>query len=511
MSSRRISNSDLTPKGGTLELEKRLVRVSEADPGDDLGLSGRSDRLLSWMASLLVHFALLLLLGLATFSVRPGGRALELLALKTEGELSGPGLDAQPWMVESDWRKGALAMEAEAVEVPTEAPHVAMPSSAPSGSQNQTKPVDISEQAEEQSHGENAPTGGGLEGRGRNARAGLAVKEGGSRESEAAVERGLNWLVAHQREDGGWSFDLTKTSCNGMCRNPGKEPSTTAATALAILPFLGAGYTHREGEHKEVVRRGLYYLGTRARQTPHGLDLQEGTMYAQGLATIALCEAYAMTQDPSLRPLAQEAIRFIVFAQDLKGGGWRYTPGSPGDVTVTGWQLMALKSGLLAKLRVPSPTTSLVEQFLDSVQTDGGARYNYMVATPPRETQATTAVGLLCRMYTGWHRDKPALYRGVAYLHQWGPSKTNMYYNYYAAQVLRHWGGPEWLAWNSRMRDQLVAAQAGSGHESGSWYFPDAYGDAGGRLYNTAMAILTLEVYYRYLPLYGAEATSKRF
>jgi hypothetical protein len=245
--------------------------------------------------------------------------------------------------------------------------------------------------------------------------------------------------------------------------------------------------------------------------TPRGVDLQDGSMYGQALATIALCEAFAMTSDATLKEAAQQSLRFVVFAQDVEGGGWRYTPGAPGDTTVTGWQLMALKSGQLAKLDVPSPTIGLVERFLNSVQTERGARYNYMVAMPPRQTNTTTAIGLLCRMYTGWHRDHPALYQGVAYLHRWGPSQTNMYYNYYATQVLHHWEGPEWQAWNGRMRDYLIATQSKTSHEAGSWYFPDPYGDAGGRLYNTAIAIMTLEVYYRYMPLYGAEAVDGRF
>jgi len=81
-----------------------------------------------------------------------------------------------------------------------------------------------------------------------------------------------------------------------------------------------------------------------------------------------------------------------------------------------------------------------------------------------------------------------------------------MYYNYYATQVLHHWQGPEWKRWNVQMRDHLIATQAGRGHESGSWYFSGGRGDVGGRLYNTAMAVMTLEVYYRYMPLYRREA-----
>ena len=82
-----------------------------------------------------------------------------------------------------------------------------------------------------------------------------------------------------------------------MCRNSGSEPSTTAATGLALLPFLGAGYTHLQGEHQDVVKKGVYYLKTRARVTPHGIDLCDGgTMYAHGIATLAMCEAYGMTR-----------------------------------------------------------------------------------------------------------------------------------------------------------------------------------------------------------------------
>jgi hypothetical protein len=344
---------------------------------------------------------------------------------------------------------------------------------------------------------------GALQGRGREGRAALLRGEGGTPQSERAVEWGLRWLMAHQREDGSWDFDHNKSTCRGQCRNPGTEASTTAATAIALLPFLGAGYTHVEGEYQDVVKQGLYHLVRRARLTPHGNDLQEGTMYAQGLSAIALCEAYAMTQDAALKDLAQGSLRFIVYAQDLKGGGWRYAPGQPGDTTVTGWQLMALKSGQMARLEVPTPTLYLVQRFLDSVQSEGGARYGYM--TPqPRDT--TTAIGLLCRMYTGWQPDHPGLQKGVAYLSQWGPSEDNMYFNYYATQVLHHWGGSDWEKWNRKLRDHLIATQATNSHEAGSWYFSGGQGQVGGRLYNTALAVMTLEVYYRYMPLYRQQA-----
>jgi len=364
-----------------------------------------------------------------------------------------------------------------------------------------TRPTDLTLQTD-------TSVAGLLAGRGRDARAAMARTGGGTPQSEGAVERGLKWLRAHQREDGSWHFNHHKSSCQGLCGNPGSEASTTAATAMVLLPFLGAGYTHTQGQYQDVVRQGIYYLMKRTMVTPHGNDLQDGTMYAQGLATIALCEAYAMTKDPDLKDLAQGAIDFICYAQDRNGGGWRYTPGEPGDTTVTGWQLMGLKSGQMAGLHVPRPTIYLVHRFLDGVESHSGAQYGYM---DPQPRRATTAIGLLCRMYTGWRRDHPVLPRGVALLDEWGPSETNMYFNYYATQVMHHWHGPEWERWNPKMRDYLIGTQAGAGHEAGSWYFPDRHGDKGGRLYNTAMAVMILEVYYRYMPLYRQQAVADEF
>ena len=345
-----------------------------------------------------------------------------------------------------------------------------------------------------------------FEGRGQAARAKLVQIRGGSKASEAAVERGLKWLASQQHDDGSWSFNIPQNPDRPVYANPGTEASRTAATALAILPFLGAGYTHLGGEYRETIDRGLYYLVSQVKMGPYGADLRSGSqnaqMYAQGLATITLCEVAAMTGDQTYRQLAQDAINFISYAQDKKGGGWRYTPGVPGDTTVTGWQLMALKSSQASKLEIPSMTLRLATQFLDSVQADGGAQYGYMTPSPKK---STTAIGLLCRMYSGWPRGRAALKKGVKLLSGWGPSPTNLYYDYYATQVLNHWGGREWKKWNDKLRDHLVQTQSQQGIESGSWYFPDPNGDKGGRLYNTAMAVMILEVYYRYMPLYGSD------
>jgi hypothetical protein len=236
--------------------------------------------------------------------------------------------------------------------------------------------------------------------------------------------------------------------------------------------------------------------------TAQGGDLQEGTMYAQGIATVALCEAYAMTRDESLRTPAQAAVDFICRAQHDQGG-WRYYPGQPGDTTVYGWQIMALKSARLAGLRVPESVWTKARHFLDTVQVEDGAGYGYQ---KPERLPGPTAIGLLARMYDGWAREDPRLAKGVQYLSEQGPSRTDVYYNYYATQVLHHYEGPAWDAWNATLRERLIATQSRRGHEHGSWYFHDQHGEVGGRLYTTAMCVMILEVYYRHLPLYGREA-----
>jgi len=350
-----------------------------------------------------------------------------------------------------------------------------------------------------------------LQGRLAGSREGVALQRGGTRQSEAAVERGLRWIVAHQLPSGGWSFDHRKI-CQGQCRDPGTSTSTTAATGMALLALLGAGYTHQAGEYQDNIHRALYYLAGRGRATEHGRDYLEGdkAMYGQGLASMALCEAYAMTEDPGIREVAQQAIRFVIDAQDPTSGGWRYVPKEAGDMTVTGWQLMALKSAQMARFDVPSSTYFMACRFLDRVQSHEGACYGYI--SPENDPRhSTTAIGLLCRMYTGWPRDNRALGQGVGFLAQWGPAKDDMYYNYYATQVLHHYEGPAWDAWNRRMRDFLIATQATDGHEAGSWFFSGNYGKVGGRLYNTAMAVMTLEVYYRYLPLYSQRSVNIGF
>jgi len=329
-----------------------------------------------------------------------------------------------------------------------------------------------------------------------------AAARGGGEDTEAAVDRALEWLAAHQLPDGSWSFNHAACpACEGTCANPGSYRDSAGATALALLPFLGKGFTHKAGPYQKQVAAGLKVLADRARENDGCMyDAGSHDMYVQGLATIALVEATALSADEHLRAPTQAALDFIMDAQDPQGGGWRYVPQQPGDTSATGWQIVALRSGHVASLEVNPVTVRKAADFLDSMAADGGAGYGY---TEPGAAAGTTAVGLLCRMYLGWKKDHPALQRGVANLAGKGPSQ-DLHYDYFATQVMHEVGGDAWTGWNDKMKALLLAAQVEEGHEKGSWYDGVSGGHGpthGGRLYTTAMAALILEVYYRRAPL----------
>ena len=333
---------------------------------------------------------------------------------------------------------------------------------------------------------------------------------GGTEESEKAVALGLKWLAEHQLKDGSWNYNhQLAPSCGGKCNNSGSLDKTVCgATAMGLLPFLGAGIAHRgtldttSKKYSKNVQGGLVYLVSHGKVSRDGcVSYCEtgGSIYPHGIATICLCEAFAMTKDKRLLPAAQGSLKYISYHQDPAGGGWRYSPHQAGDTSVCGWQLTALKTGYMAGLTVPNDTINKATRFLDSVQTDSGARYGY---TSPGEGPSTTSVGLLSRMYLGWKHDNPALKRGVEWLSERGSSKTDYYYNYYATQVMFHYRGPLWEKWNASMRDQLVTTQYSEGHEVGSWYHEGPWSSRGGRLYDTALSLLILETYYRHPHIY---------
>jgi hypothetical protein len=347
-------------------------------------------------------------------------------------------------------------------------------------------------------------------------RSAIAQRAGASRESELAVERALLWLAKHQDLDGRWDAatgapgddDFTVHCppgdiCSGACYY---WEADTAMTGLALLSYLGAGYTHREGKHAATVDKGLKFL--LATQKPDG-DLRGESvavgMYCHAMASLALCEAYALTGDPALRGPAERAVTFIVKSRATDNMAWRYEPRArSGDTSILGWIILVLKSAKETGIAVPSETRSGAIRWLTLISE--GRRGGLAMYRPNEKVTPTmTAEAWVCRQFLGVGGPGPASNEAAAYLLQHGPRRDtyNLYYWYYGTLSMYQHGGDAWEEWNGSVRDRIVSRQRDTGHQTGSWDPDDSeWGTRGGRIYCTALATLTLEVYYRYLRLY---------
>ena len=171
-----------------------------------------------------------------------------------------------------------------------------------------------------------------------------------------------------------------------------------------------------------------------------------------------------------------------------------------------GWQILALRSAQAASLQIPRLVFESASSYLDTAQADDvGGLYAYMPGRRGSHTPSMTAEGLLCRQYTGWRKNEAGFSVGSRYLLGNLPkrAKPNIYYWYYATQVLHHLGGDDWKTWNEAIRETLIEMQETEGHPAGSWTPVGGHANRGGRVYMTALALCTLEIYYRHAALYG--------
>ncbi len=367
------------------------------------------------------------------------------------------------------------------------------------------------------------------EGRNLGKRRETARRYGGTDASEKAVEMSLRWLAAHQDPEGFWDADgfdaqcpdgerctghagLVKIDEEGVDRlNAGKQ-ADAGVTALSLLAFLGAGYTHEEGQYADQIDRTLSWLIRQQRADGYlgGKATHFEQMYCHAMTTYALAEAYGMQSDLSsdrrLREPLMRAVNYIVENQN-PDGGWRYVKGQSSDMSIFGWQLMALKSAEIAGLTIPDSTKAKMVQFLkDRSQgpNKGLAGYRMIGGQPTPPTDSMTAEALFCKQMLGISRTSPTSTEGVNFIMQRLPrgSTHNLYFWYYGTLAMYQYGGAPWRQWNEALRETLIAEQRTRGHMAGSWDPKAPWGEYGGRIFSTAVSTLCLEVYYRFLPLY---------
>ena len=396
---------------------------------------------------------------------------------------------------------------------------------------------------------------------------------GATQGTEKAVLDGLRWLVRHQNPDGSWSAASLKSRCvpEAPCFDPKLTTNNNydeGITGLALLCFLGAGFSHESKQDivdtamakrykiGDVVKRGLEWL--RKRQNQDGsFTPNRPFMYNEALATMAMTEAYGLTQNRYWKDPAQKGINLIQEAQRPNPTGqgfwgWRYESrkeieeshqgtGDPdykqqlymSDTSVTTWCVMALKSAQLSGLQVKQESMQGAMDYCKFVTADNGL-VGYMDAksagatvTGPFSEQFTyhpstmSALGMCLRIFATHNPDDPFLEQAAKKIVQDLPTVSknheslDYYYWYYGSLALNQLDGPDspkksgkyWNPWNKAMVDAVLALQDHTERacSNGGWIVSDRWGNYSGcgPLYNTALNVLTLEVYYRYENAFG--------
>ncbi len=313
-------------------------------------------------------------------------------------------------------------------------------------------------------------------------------------------------------------------------------------TALAVLAFLGAGHLPDvddlagavardigSGPYGLVVRAALDYL-LREQATSGGFGMTGGNyMYNHAIATFAMAEAYGLTGQPRYGRSTALAVQFSASSQQ-RGGGWDYAATSTGrdDLSISGWQVMALASAGKTGIDVPDETLTRLRSYLDrAIRPDGVAIYANLGSEAGRRGINMVAVGLLSRLLLDESPEERSVRRAADLLlasdhapdwdrmELWEKHFQSYYYWYTASlAVFLHSAGRDrerWDAWNHFLRTELLRLQSRRPHEDGSWRpEPNWIGISGGRVYATAINVLTLETYYRYTPLVETPKTAQR-
>ncbi|HZV02749.1 MAG TPA: hypothetical protein VFF73_38935 [Planctomycetota bacterium] len=377
--------------------------------------------------------------------------------------------------------------------------------------------------------------GGGFGGQG--GRQSLVARGGGSAATEAAVSRGLSWLARHQCADGAWR---AKDGCT-KCPKEDFDVPDVATTSLAVVAFIAAGYGPRS--HVEIkdpvtgtmlkpgdtVRAALKYLqgrvdaGVPVKSAKVKQDVESGwpsTAYEHAFATMAFCEAYRASKDAALGRTARKLLDHLVDRQN-PGRAWQYGYRDGGnDISVTGACVQALRSARLAGLEIPAKSVDGVRSFLGYVSAKDG---NFGYTSPQAFGQTGTAIGVYIAKFldpggTGTTTDSfakllPRSAENVAKTVGNAQTCVDLYGWYYAMLGLFEYEGPKGASWksvNEAVTTALLRMQRrGDGCICGSWDCAgDIYLGAYGRPIATAMAVLTLEVYYRYATVLEPEPAS---
>ncbi len=308
---------------------------------------------------------------------------------------------------------------------------------------------------------------------------------------DRAVDRALAFLARDQEKNPARNGSFT-----------GQHGKSNGVTALVGMAFLSKGYTPSAGPHSNTIRSCVDYVLSTPSNNGY-LGVRGGQMYGHAIATLFLSEVSGMVgpvRQKKIDVVLPKALKVILSAhaipKDWKStGGWRYNPKSTdSDLSVSGWNLMALRSARLNGAPVAGKSIKKAIKYVDACRHAGTGGFGYQ---PGSSTPPMTAVGLLCRELGGHHGDEVNQKAGDFLLKSLNtngflPNSHLEYATYYASQGMFQLGGHHWERFAEAMYKFLLPRQ----QANGSWR--SNQGDP----YATAMYTLALAVTYRQLPIY---------
>jgi hypothetical protein len=331
----------------------------------------------------------------------------------------------------------------------------------------------------------------------------MVERYGGSKATESSVELALKWLALHQEADGHW--DASKYGAVNKV--------DTAVTGLAVLAFLGAGNTEKTGIWNHSVSKAVAWLKSKQQANslifdPTDASAHRAIGYPGAIATLAIAEAAGMSRESSTQSVAQRAINYCTREHQQGEGtdrlGWRYAPKTAGDISVSGWFIMAMKSAKGAGLAVDPSSFEGAMKFIDSVEVKNGNVSQYSYQPGKDANKRRCAIGNLARQILGTPVENLQAsvesFVNDGGIPNWGNNgdAVDLYYWYYGTLCTFQQGGEVWNRWNEGLKKALTENQSRQGADTGSWPAVGDFSSEWGSVGQTALSCLCLEIYYRY-------------
>ncbi|HZZ28828.1 MAG TPA: prenyltransferase/squalene oxidase repeat-containing protein [Pirellulales bacterium] len=311
-----------------------------------------------------------------------------------------------------------------------------------------------------------------------------------------AVRSGLDYLARTQADDGAWR------------EGQGGQAYPMAMTALACTALLANGNSPTRGRYGEQLKRGTDYILQCAQNSKSGLITSPSSengmpMHGHGFALMYLASVYGMETNPTKHTAIHDAVIAGVnlTARGQSGaGGWTYVPGGGDEGSVTVTQVQALRAAQNAGIQVPSGTIENAIRYLERCSTpEGGICYSLASGG---EAHLPISAAAVATLYNAGEFDSPLANRCLDFVWQrfeaingWSKRAGHDYYTHlYASQAFYMAGDQYWDKYFPTTRDELLKMQNAG---EGSWD-----GDGIGKTYGTAIALIILQLPYKFLPVY---------